>query len=71
MIQPDVQVVLHDPGLNGMSSLSNVDLPTFAGDAVTTSCFQTVILNMLKETGDLPWWEVYSFDVSLISIAPC
>jgi hypothetical protein len=53
-----------DPVLNGMPSLTNIDLTTFTGDAVDTSCFQAkVILDGLKETGDLPRWETYSFYV--------
>jgi hypothetical protein len=64
MIKPDVLVVLFDPGLNGMSYLSNVDLPTLAGDAVNTQCFHAkVIIDGLKETGDPPRWEAYSFYV--------
>jgi hypothetical protein len=33
MTEPDVLMVLFDPGLSGTSCLSSIDLPTFAGDA--------------------------------------
>jgi len=57
-----VLVLLLDPGLNEMSDLTNVDLTTFTGDAVDTSCFQAkVILDRTKDTGNLPRWEAYSF----------
>jgi hypothetical protein len=66
MIQPDVLVVLLDPGLSGMPGLPNVDL-TFAGDAVDSSCFQAkVILDELKETGDLPGQDAYNFFLLLL-----
>jgi hypothetical protein len=62
--QPDVLVLLLDPDLNGMLSLSNVDHPTFTGDAVNTRCFQVqIIFDGLKETGSLPRRKTYSFDV--------
>jgi len=52
MLQSDVLVVLLDPGLNGMPSLSIVDFTTFTD--VNTSYFQPkVILDRWKETGDL------------------
>jgi len=55
MIWPDVPVVLLDPGLNGTPDFTNVDLTTYAGNAADTSCFQAkVILDRLKETGNLP-----------------
>jgi hypothetical protein len=64
MIQPDVLVVLLDPGLSGMPSLSSVDLTTFTRDAVNAKCFEAeVILNGLQETGDLPRWEAYYYYV--------
>jgi hypothetical protein len=34
MLQMNVPVVLFDPGFNGMASLPNVNLTTFAGYAV-------------------------------------
>jgi hypothetical protein len=40
MIQPDEPVVLPDPGLNGTPSMSNVDLTTFAGDAVMPGVYK-------------------------------
>lgn len=53
-----------DPTFNGMLGLSNVNLITFAGDAVNTWCFKAeFILGRPKETGNFPRWEVYSFDV--------
>jgi hypothetical protein len=59
-----VPVVLLDPGLNGTTSLTNVDLTTFTGDAVDARYFQArVILERPKETGDLPGQEAYSFYV--------
>jgi hypothetical protein len=62
-MQP-VQVVLLDSGLNGMLSLPNVDLITLSGDPVNTRCFQgEVILDELKETGNLQRWEAYISDV--------
>jgi hypothetical protein len=70
MIQSDVLVVLLDPGLNSTPSLSNVDLPTLTGDAVNAQCFQVkVILDGLKETGHLPMWKAYNFDV--VSLLHC
>jgi hypothetical protein len=58
MIQCDVLVVLFDPGLSGTPNLTNIELTTFAVDAVDTSCFQAkVILDGLKETGDLLGWR--------------
>jgi len=42
-----------------MLRLSNVDLPTIAGDAIYTRCFQAkVILNRQKKTDDLCMQEV-------------
>jgi hypothetical protein len=38
--KPDVPVVLLDPDLIGMPSLSNVYLTTFSEDAVNTRCFK-------------------------------
>jgi len=50
MIQPDMPAVLLVLGLRGISSLFNVDLIIFAGDAVYARCFQAkVILDGLKE----------------------
>jgi hypothetical protein len=64
MINPDGLKVLLDPCLNGTPSLSNVDPPTFAGDAVNSSRFQAkVILDGPKEIGDLHRWEANSSDV--------
>jgi hypothetical protein len=64
MIKTDVPVVLLDPDLNGTLSLSNVDLPTLAGDAINVQCFQAeIILDRLKENDDLSRQEAYSFDV--------
>jgi hypothetical protein len=57
-------VVLLDPGLNGTPSFGNVHLTSFARDATDASYFQAkVILDGLKEIGDLPRWEAYSFSV--------
>jgi hypothetical protein len=62
--KPDVLAVFLGPGCSGMPGSSNVDLITFTGDAVNTSCFQSnVILDEPKETGDLPRWKPYSFDI--------
>jgi hypothetical protein len=62
MTKPDVQMVLLDCDLNGIPSLSNVDLATLKKDAVYTRCFQIkVILVMSKETGDPPTQEACSF----------
>jgi hypothetical protein len=36
MIKPDVLAILLEPGLNVMSGLCNVDLPTLKEDAVYT-----------------------------------
>jgi hypothetical protein len=61
MIKRDVPMVLTDPGCNGVFGLSNVDLTTLTGDAVNTWCFQAeVILDRLKETGNLIKQEAYS-----------
>jgi hypothetical protein len=68
MIKLHVPLVLLGPGLNETPTLSNVDLTTLTGDVVNAQCFQAeVILDRLKETGDLPRWEAYSFDVMSIS----
>jgi hypothetical protein len=37
MTEPDVLVVLLDPGLNGMPRMSNEDLTTFTKDAVNAT----------------------------------
>jgi hypothetical protein len=51
VIKPDVPVVFLDPGYNGIPGLSNVVLPTLAGDAVHALYFQAkVIFDGLKET---------------------
>jgi hypothetical protein len=51
-------MVLLDPSLNGMPSLTDVDLTTFAGDAIDASYFQAKgIPDGPKETGDLPRQE--------------
>jgi len=64
MIKPYVPVEFLGPGLSGTLDLSNVGFPILAGDAVYAHWFQAdVILDRPKETGDLPRWEVYSFDV--------
>jgi len=44
MIQPDVPVMLLDPGLNGTLGSINVDLTTFAGNAVDTSYFKAKVI---------------------------
>jgi hypothetical protein len=68
MIQTEVPVVVSDPGLSGMASLSNVELTTLARDHVNIWCFQAkVILDGQKEIGDLSKWEAYSFDVVLLA----
>jgi len=72
MIKLHVPLVLLGPGLNETPTLSNVDLTTLTGDVVNAQCFQAeVILDRLKETGDLPRWEAYSFDVMSISTYWC
>jgi hypothetical protein len=64
MIKPDVMVVLLDPGINGTTGLSNVVLATLTDFAVNSWCFQVkVFLQRLNETGDLPRWDVYAYDV--------
>jgi hypothetical protein len=45
-------------------NVSNVDLPTLA-NAMYAWCFQTkVILDRVKETGELPWQQA-------VSVTPC
>lgn len=39
--QPDVQVVLLHPDLNGLADLSSIDLTTFRRDAVDTQSLQS------------------------------
>jgi len=57
-------VVLFDPGLNVMPSMSIVDLPTLAGDVAYTNCFQAVvILERLKEGDELLKQEAFSFHI--------
>jgi hypothetical protein len=64
MIKPDVPIMLSDPSLNEMPSLSNVDLTTLAGNTVYAQCFQAeVIFDRPKETGNLFKLEAYSSDV--------
>jgi hypothetical protein len=47
-------LVLLDCGLDGMASLTDVDLTALAGHAVHTRSLESqVILHRLKETGDL------------------
>jgi hypothetical protein len=41
MSKLNVPVVVLQPGLNGQTSMSNVDLATFTGDAVHTWCLQS------------------------------
>jgi len=51
-MKSNVPVVLLGPGLNGIPSISCVDSPTLAGNAVYACCFQAeVILDGAKETG--------------------
>jgi hypothetical protein len=46
----------HDP--DGTTSLSNVHISTFTGDAIYAHYFLTqVILRETKEAGDFPWWD--------------
>jgi hypothetical protein len=45
-------MVLVDPDLNGIPDLSNVDIPTIAGDAINTWCFQLEVkLNVSSPIG--------------------
>jgi len=61
-------MILFDPGLSGMTSLSNVGLPTIAGYVVYAQCCQgKVIFDGPKETGNLLIWEAYSLKVCLNS----
>jgi hypothetical protein len=54
MIQPDVLVVFFNLDHNGTPNLPNVDLPTFAENAVYTRNFQAkVICDRLKVAADL------------------
>jgi hypothetical protein len=65
MIKLHLQVVLPDPGPNGMP-LCNVDLSTLTEDG----CFQAMVIpNRLKETDNLPRQEAYNFDI--VSVEPC
>lgn len=64
LISTNVLMVLIDPGLNALPSLSNEDLPTLAEDGVYARCSQAkVMLDGPKETGDFLRWETYSFDI--------
>jgi hypothetical protein len=55
VIQPDVLVAVFDLGFSGTPWLSNVNITELAGGAVNASHFQVkVILDSLKDTGDLP-----------------
>jgi hypothetical protein len=55
MLQIDVLVLL-DPGLDRMASLTNVDVTTLAGHAVHVRIPKSqVILYRFKEAGDLLW----------------
>jgi hypothetical protein len=64
MINLSVLLVLLNSCLSGTPNLSNVGLPTLAGYAINILCFQAkVILDGPEETGDLPRWEAYKFDV--------
>jgi len=58
MIKPDVPVVPLNPALNGMSSLSNVNLSILTENAINTWCFQdVVVLNESKQSGNIPRQE--------------
>jgi hypothetical protein len=64
MLQTDVPVVLLDPGFNGMASLLNIDLTTFAGYAVYASSLKSqAIFHRPTESGNLTWWEAHRLDV--------
>lgn len=57
-------MILFDPGLNRTTSLSCVNYPTLAGDAVFNTCFWGYfICDGLEETADFSWWDAYCFDV--------
>jgi len=63
-------MVLFDPGVDVTPGLFDVDLPTLAGDAENAQCFcADVILNVPNETGCLPDWEAYSFDVIVAGLS--
>jgi hypothetical protein len=64
----NVSVVLLEPCLNGMPSLTNVGLTTFIGMPDASYFHTKVISDWVKETGNLPRQEAYSFEVvSLLS----
>jgi hypothetical protein len=57
-------MVLLDSGLNGMSTLSNADIPSVTGSAVYAQCIQAkVIFDIPEETGNIVRWETYVSDV--------
>jgi hypothetical protein len=60
LLQMNVLVVVFDAGFNGMASLPNAHVTTFAGYAVYAWSFESeVILHGLKEAGSLPQWEAH------------
>jgi hypothetical protein len=64
--QMNVPVVFLDPGINGMASLPNVNLTTFAWYAVHTRSFQSqVILHWPKKISNFPRRKSYRLDVML------
>jgi hypothetical protein len=64
MSQTNVSVVLLDPGINGMVSLPNVNLTTFAGYVVHAWSFQfQVIFHGPKETSNFSRREAHRLDV--------
>jgi hypothetical protein len=58
MAQPDMVMVIHDPGFNEVAGSSNVNLPILAEDAMNW-----VILDRLKETGDFLGRVPYHLDI--------
>ena len=55
-------VVLH-PGLNEMTSLSNIHLATLTENVVHTKHFQSVILNRMEGAGGIPAWQANTSEV--------
>jgi hypothetical protein len=65
ILQKDVLMVLLDSGLHEMANLPSVYLTTFAGHAAHPCSHQSqVILQMLKEKGNLPRQDVHRDEVA-------
>lgn len=64
LYEKNVLVVFLHPGLDGLTSLSDVLMATLTGDTVRTWSLQPqVVLHRMEEAGDLPWRQVSTLAV--------